>query len=74
MRVDDRAGYYRFVPTKNLEISSASSSESVPSTRGLHSSNIRLNVSTYRGMRWVHGFPPAIRQGATGRCDQHGLE
>ena len=67
MRVDDRAGYYRFVPTKNLEISSASSSESVPSTRGLHSSNIRLNVSTYRGMRWVHGFPPVYQTGGHGQ-------
>jgi len=25
--------------------------------RGLHSSTIRLNVSTFLGIRWVHGFP-----------------
>jgi hypothetical protein len=26
--------------------------------RGLHSSNFRLNVSTFCGIRWVHYFPP----------------
>jgi glyceraldehyde-3-phosphate dehydrogenase (NAD(P)) len=26
--------------------------------RGLHSSTIRLNVSTVRGIRWVHDFLP----------------
>ena len=26
--------------------------------RGLHSSTFQLNVSTFCGIRWVHGFPP----------------
>jgi len=26
--------------------------------RGLRSSTFRLNVSTLRGIRWVHDFPP----------------
>ena len=26
--------------------------------RGLNSSNILLNVSTFCGIRWAHGFPP----------------
>ena len=26
--------------------------------RGLHSSTIRLNASTFCGIRWVHDFPP----------------
>ena len=26
--------------------------------RRLHSSTFRLDVSTFRGMRWVHAFPP----------------
>jgi len=26
--------------------------------RGLHLSTIRLNVSTFCGIRWVHHFPP----------------
>jgi hypothetical protein len=25
-----------------------------PHTRGFHSSTLRLNVSTFRGIRWVH--------------------
>jgi len=31
---------------------------SPPYVRGLHSSNFRLNVSTFCGMHWVHDFPP----------------
>ena len=41
--------------------------------RGLHSSTIRLNVSTFCGIRWVHDFPQSMRQGNKQRCDQHGL-
>jgi len=26
--------------------------------RGLHSSTIRRNISTFCGIRWVHDFPP----------------
>jgi hypothetical protein len=29
-----------------------------PHGRGLHSSTIRLTVSTFCGIRWVHDFPP----------------
>jgi hypothetical protein len=29
-----------------------------PEARGLRSSTIRLNVSTFCGVRWVHDFPP----------------
>jgi hypothetical protein len=32
--------------------------DAVPRTRGLHSYTIRLNVSTFCWIRWVHGFPP----------------
>jgi hypothetical protein len=39
---------------------------------GLHSFTIRLNVSTFCGMRWVHAFPQSTKQGNTGRCDQNG--
>jgi hypothetical protein len=29
-----------------------------PAGRGLHSSTVRLNVSTFCAIRWVHHFPP----------------
>jgi len=44
----------------------------MPVSRGLHSSIILLNVSTFCGICLAHDFPP-IRQGDTGRCDQNGL-
>jgi hypothetical protein len=59
LRVDDVAGVVR-------------QAAAVPGARGLHSFTFRLNVSTFCGIRWVHEFPTAIRQGNTGRCDENG--
>jgi len=35
--------------------------------RGLHSSTIRLNVSTFCGTRWVRAFPPSLLDNSTRR-------
>jgi len=34
-----------------------------PTARGLRSFTFRLNLSTFCGIRWVHGFPPLYETG-----------